>query len=177
VIYPKIGNPESSVLTRDDYEGLAQPLGTDSYAKAIRRIHRAAAIVEGQLERARAQMGRSFDPTLSAPWVDGLPPDLPASQPASPPPSNTPALIPPRPIGEVYDQFIADPRHAWSKRTVTAHGTTRKWVVEAFGADTAITDTSREKCREFVDLLRRMPAHADRAYRAVVQALAAQWCG
>ncbi|AMU94212.1 hypothetical protein AOA14_06280 [Sphingopyxis terrae subsp. terrae NBRC 15098] len=69
-----------------------------------------------------------------------------------------------RSISEVYDQFIADPKHNWSKRTAVAHVTTRKWVVEVFGGDTPITDISREGCREFVDLLRSMPQHADKRF-------------
>ncbi|MBV1690476.1 site-specific integrase [Novosphingobium sp. G106] len=88
-------------------------------------------------------------------------------------------MIQTRSIGEVYDMFIADPRHAWTKRTSIAHGTTRKWVLEAFGADTAIGGITREGCREFVDLLRRMPTHADKRFpdlpfRDVIAAAAAR---
>jgi hypothetical protein len=140
-------------------------LGTDSFAVAVRRIHRAAAMVESQFEQARADRGRASDPTLSQPLADGPPSPLLALYAAAPaPPVSGQASTPPRSIGEVYDMFIADPRHTWSKRTVIAHETTRKWVIEAFGADTAITDITREKCREFVDLLRRMPTHADKRF-------------
>jgi integrase len=140
-------------------------LGTDSFAVAVRRIHRAAAMVESQFEQARADLGSASDQTLFQPLADG-PPSLSGAQYFAQP---TPlvsgqASTPPRSIGEVYDMFIADPRHTWSKRTVIAHETTRKWVIEAFDADTAITDITREKCREFVDLLRRMPAHADKRF-------------
>ena len=76
-------------------------------------------------------------------------------------------------ISEIYDKFLADPKHLWSKRTIIAHKTTRKWVLEVFGASTPITAITRDGCREFVNLLRRMPPHADKRYpdlpvRAVV---------
>tara|TARA_R110000868_G_C10735798_1_gene751980 strand:- start:57 stop:539 length:483 start_codon:yes stop_codon:yes gene_type:complete len=69
-----------------------------------------------------------------------------------------------RTIGDVYDRYIADPKHAWSKRTAIAHTTTRKWVVEAFGEATSLNEITREACREFVELLRNMPAHADKRF-------------
>jgi hypothetical protein len=69
-----------------------------------------------------------------------------------------------RTISEIYDRFIADPRHPWSKRTAIAHITTRKWIAEAIGAETPITEITREGCREFVDLLRHLPRHADKRF-------------
>ena len=70
-----------------------------------------------------------------------------------------------RTIGEVYDSFIADPRHAWSKRTTIAHMTTRKWLIEAFGAETPLNEITRARiCREFVNLLLNMPPHADKRF-------------
>jgi len=120
-------------------------LGTDSFAVAVRRIHRAAAMVESQFEQARADLGRASDLTLSRPLADGPPPQSGAQYfaPQAPLVSGQ-ASTQPRSIGEVYDMFISDPRHTWSKRTVIAHETTRKWVIEAFDADTAITDITRE---------------------------------
>ena len=55
-----------------------------------------------------------------------------------------------RSISEVYDLYVADPKHNWSKRTSIAHAPTKRWVVEAFGESAPITGITREGCREFV---------------------------
>nr|WP_317893308.1 site-specific integrase [uncultured Sphingomonas sp.] len=138
-------------------------LDTDSYAMALRRIHRIAADVESEFERTRASIGRLTDPALIVTTLDDPPISLPwapaAPQPPAPPtPSNR------RTIGDVYDRFIADPKHQWSKRTQIAHATTRKWVVEVFGEQTALTDITREGCRDFVALLREMPKSAHQRF-------------
>lgn len=48
--------------------------------------------------------------------------------------------IPERTISEVYDQFLADPKHPWSKRTAVAHETARRWLMGVFGAQTPVTE-------------------------------------
>ena len=153
-------------------------LDTDSYAMALRRIHRIAADVESEFEKTRASIGRLADPALIVTTLDDPPISLPwapaaPQPPAPPPPSNR------RTIGDVYDRFIADPKHQWSKRTQIAHATTRKWVVEVFGEQTALTDITREGCRDFVALLREMPKSAhqrfpDMTIREVVAAAKAR---
>jgi integrase len=129
---------------------------------AVRRHHRAAASVESEFERARAGLGQAVDLTLIAPMTDGSgfsTPTIPVKATVE-----TAAVASVRSISEVYDRFIADPRFTWSTRTTIAHATTRKWVFETFGPETAISAISRERCREFVDLLRHMPSHADKRY-------------
>ena len=127
-------------------------------------------MVEAQFEQARSTEGRSFDHRLLethlAP-VSNCSPTAPLNGSYSIPSESPTATGPqaaPRSISGVYGQYIADPRHTWTKRTATAHTTTRKWVEGVFGADTPITAISREACREFVDLLRRMPRHADKRF-------------
>jgi hypothetical protein len=141
-------------------------LDTDSRKLAARRLYGVAALVEAEFERARSNLGQTVDPTLivtpAAPSFDGLPTVLASVDHFVSSQNVKPART--RSISEVYDQFIADPKHNWSKRTAVAHVTTRKWVVEVFGGDTPITDISREACREFVDLLRSMPQHADKRF-------------
>jgi len=138
-------------------------LDTDSYAMALRRIHRVAADVESQFEKARCSIGRTLDlMLLAAPVSDPviairLAPAAP-QPPARALPSNG------RTIGDVYDRFIADPKHQWSKRTQIAHATTRKWVVEVFGEGTPLTEITREGCRDFVALLREMPRSAHQRF-------------
>ncbi len=138
-------------------------LSTDSYSMALRRIHRVAAGIEAEFEKARCSTGSVIDPVLLATPISELSGStqlVPAvSQlPAPPSPSIT------RTIGDVYDRFIADPKHQWSKRTQIAHATTRKWVVEVFGEETALIDITREGCRDFVALLREMPRSAHQRF-------------
>ena len=138
-------------------------LETDSYTMAVRRLHRVAADIEAEFEKARGALGRTVDPVLLATGdregVINQALAVDAPQPSSPVPKPTT-----RTIAEVYDRFIADPRHIWSKRTAIAHTTTRKWIVETFGAGTPLGAITREGCREFVDLLRNMPRHADKRF-------------
>jgi integrase len=153
-------------------------LNTDSHAMALRRIHRVAAEVEAQFEKARCSIGRAVDLALIGHMDDAqavpMPCALAAPQPpAPPPPSST------RTIGDVYDRFIADPKHQWSKRTQIAHATTRKWVIEVFGEEAPLTGITREGCRDFVTLLREMPKNAhqrfpDMTIREVVAAAKAK---
>ncbi|WP_310533963.1 DUF6538 domain-containing protein [Novosphingobium sp.] len=139
-------------------------LDTDSYTGAVRRLHLAAIAVEAEFEQARHSLGKAIDPKLLM-TVDSRSGDGLAS--ASPPvdsavATDAVALDAPRTsertIGEVYVQFLADPKHTWSKRTTIAHETTRRWVMEVFGEQAPITEITREGCRQFVDLLRRMAA-------------------
>ncbi len=138
-------------------------LDTDSYATALRRIHRIAAEVEAGFEKMRCSIGRVIDPMLldvpvNDPSISAA--LIPAAaQPQAPlSPSST------RTIGNVYDRFIADPKHQWSKRTQIAHATTRKWVIEVFGEETPLSGITREGCRDFVALLREMPRSAHQRF-------------
>nr|WP_150131850.1 site-specific integrase [Sphingomonas carotinifaciens] len=138
-------------------------LDTDSYAMALRRIHKVAADVEAEFEKMRCSIGRVIDPELLAIPVSDPSRSTPlasaAPQPKTPPPpSNT------RTIGDVYDRFLADLKHQWSKRTQIAHATTRKWVIEVFGEETPLSGITREGCREFVALLREMPKNAHQRF-------------
>ncbi|MDB5715924.1 MAG: hypothetical protein JWO15_3321 [Sphingomonadales bacterium] len=140
-------------------------LETDSRSAAIRRLHRVAASVEAEFEQARTAVGRTLDPTLLKPLTNGSLISMALIPPGTLSVPTAESSVPPiRSIGEVYDRFIDDPRHTWSKRTAIAHTTTRKWIIEAFGAGKAITAISREECREFVELLRHMPSHADKRF-------------
>ena len=135
-------------------------LETDSYATALRRVHRVAADVEAEFEEARCSVGRSIDRALlDTKIIDPVfsTPPIPFAPPSEAPPST-------RSIGDVYDRFIADPKHTWSKRTQIAHATTRKWVIEVFGEDTPLTDINREGRRDFVALLREMPRSAHQRF-------------
>jgi integrase len=138
-------------------------LDTDSYAMALRRIHRIAADVESEFEKARGSIGEAVDLMLLARNVDDPARAGPAIWAAPQPPAPIP-LSSARTISDVYDRFIADPKHTWSKRTQIAHATTRKWVIEMFGEDTPLTGITREGCRDFVALLREMPRNAHQRF-------------
>jgi len=137
-------------------------LDTDSYTLALRRIHHVAAEVEAGFERARAGSGRTVDTSLFTTIARAPATHLSAASDI--PASNLSPKQSMRTIADVYDRFIADPRHTWSKRTSIAHATTRKWIIEAFGEGTPLNGITREGCREFVDLLRNMPRHADKRF-------------
>ncbi len=138
-------------------------LDTDSYAMALRRIHQVASTVEAEFEKARRSIGRAIDPALltniTGVRAGSTPVMRAVSQPPLPPPPSSR-----RTIGDVYDRFIADPKHQWSKRTQIAHATTRKWVVEVFDEDTPLIGITREGCRDFVALLREMPRSAHQRF-------------
>ncbi|KQU61531.1 hypothetical protein ASG67_16110 [Sphingomonas sp. Leaf339] len=138
-------------------------LETDSYSMALRRIHRVAAEVEALFEKARCSTGSVIDIVLLATPVS----DSSVSNPLAPAAPQPPAPLSPsstRTIGDVYDRFIADPKHQWSKRTQIAHATTRKWVIEVFGEETPLSGITREGCRDFVALLREMPKSAHQRF-------------
>jgi len=153
----------TDLLTVLPHREIWRSLDTDSYSMALRRIHHVAAEVEAAFEKARAGTGRIVDTTLITTSArattihQSAGSGTSASANAMPGPST-------RTIADVYDRFIADPRHTWSKRTAIAHGTTRKWIIEAFGNETPLGDITREGCREFVELLRNMPRHADKRF-------------
>ena len=140
-----------SVLGRRE---IWRSLGTDSYAVAVRRLYLTTTTVETVIEQARHSLGHAIDPkllvTLNAPSRDGLSPACPTATSGHVP--DTISLASPRAlersITAVYDQFLADPKQAWSKRTTVAHHTTRRWVIEVFGAQTPITDITRDGCRQ-----------------------------
>lgn len=67
-------------------------------------------------------------------------------------------------LGEVYRQYLSDPRHNRCHRTSEAYRTTERWIAEFFGADTPIGAISRERCRAFVDFLMSVPKNANKKY-------------
>jgi integrase len=148
-------------LTVLDRGEIWRSLDTDSLSVAVRRLHGVAASVEADFERARLVRGAEIDPALLSARLDSRATTMPETQATG---AHVVADISAATIGEVYDRYIADPRHVWTKRTITSHTTTRKWVIEAFGSETPLQAVTREGCREFVDLLRRMPRHADKRF-------------
>ena len=117
--------------------------------------------MEARFEQARSALGLIADPIIMMPssrdnWdvavVASEPPDAPS------PYSSSPTL------GEIYDLYVADPRHAWTKRTVISYQTTRTWLCDVFGANKPIDQITREGCREFMALLIKMPKHADKRF-------------
>ena len=75
---------------------------------------------------------------------------------------NPPALA--ATLGETYRLYLADPRHSRGHRTTEAYLTTQRWVEEFFGADTPVAFISRERCRDFVAFLLKVPKFADKRF-------------
>ena len=148
-------------------------LQTDSARIAVRRFPGVAAMIEEEFERARLSLNLIVDETLIRPSRDGSPSIMladivrgvveqienRAGQKAEPVVRKT--------ISEVYDAYLADPRQSWCPRTAQSYETTKRWVIDVFGAETPIDAITRESCREFVQLLLHMPRFAYKRYPGV----------
>ncbi|RYG87188.1 MAG: site-specific integrase [Alphaproteobacteria bacterium] len=148
-------------------------LQTDSARNAARRFPGVAAMIEEEFERARPSLSLTCDSTLIRPSRDGSPSILladivrgvveqlesRAGGQAEPVVSKT--------IAEVYDAYLADPRQSWCPRTAQSYETTKRWVIDVFGAETPIRAITRESCREFVQLLLHMPRFAYKRFPGV----------
>jgi integrase len=143
-------------------------LRTDSLEVAKRRLHAAAAEVEVEFERARliAMVGRSqssITPSITC-GGGGLIEQIAArvvttiSQTAANDRGSSVSL------GDVYGRYLADARHDWCPRTAHSYRTTRKWVIDGLGAETAMREITREQCRDFLNCVRTMPKHAEQRF-------------
>ena len=137
---------------------------------AARRVHAVAAAFEVEFEQTRHQLRMTVDEAfiepsetvrVQQPLLDLLT-DKIAERLRSATPSRTG-----KSLESVFDQFLADPRHDWCSRTGQSYRTTRRWVLDVFGADTPIDAITRESCREFVELLRRLPKHSDKRFAGI----------
>jgi len=162
----RVPNALKTVVGRSE---LWVSLNTGSYKTACRRIHAAAARIEARLELVRHGMNLN---EIDTQIVDGLsfdycsPKEIEQNgfQKRDPKHSDDAKI---KTLGTVYTEYTSDPRHSWSPRTALAHRTTEKWVLEFFGSGLGIASVSREKCRQFVDMLSRVPRHADRKYKGL----------
>ncbi len=147
-------------------------LKTDSYQTAVKRSYGVMASIEEQFEDARSGVTCTVNSDIfqripipstsfvSADVVHAISQLLANGLTKNPDEAVKAEVDVGITLGEVYDLYIADPRHTWSPRTKQAYRTTRRYVCEAFGEQTPIRNIAREDCRQFVSTLCAMPLHA-----------------
>ncbi|WP_394664577.1 DUF6538 domain-containing protein [uncultured Sphingomonas sp.] len=136
-------------------------LRTDSLKEAVRRSHVVAAEIETCFESARSFTASS--PKAISPSVAGARAIISIKQDDSVLKEvGSEGRV--TTLGDAYRLYLTDPRHSRGRRTTEAYLTTQRWVEEFFGADIPITSITRERCREFVSFLLKVPRHAHKRF-------------
>lgn len=135
-------------------------LRTDSLTVAMRRLPSVIASIEVEIERARAMAGLPVDATLVRPfWHD--PPEHTA---LTAPPQTASIAAAPLTLAEAKRSYIDDPTRAWAANTREAYETSRKLAIAVIGGEVPLASISRAHCREFLDVLRFLPANATKLF-------------
>ena len=113
-----------------------------------------------EIEHARAMAGMPIDATLILPLKDD-PERLGAIPPA---PIASVQADSPLTLGEAYRNYIDDPTRAWTANTREAYETSRKLAIAVIGETVPIASISRTHCRNFLDVLRFLPANAGKLF-------------
>ncbi|MBX7494322.1 tyrosine-type recombinase/integrase [Qipengyuania sp. 6B39] len=125
---------------------------------------RVVAQIESQIELARSMAGMAVDAALFRPSNDDL------DQLQAPIPSNldrcssTNAEAPPLTLAEAYRSYIDDPTRSWTASTREAYETSRKLAIAVIGGDLPLASISRAHCRDFLEVLRFLPANAGKLF-------------
>lgn len=135
-------------------------LRTDSLSVALRRLPRVVARIEMEIEHARALAGLPVDATLFLPSGDDAAGH--AIRIARPPASVQPDS--PLSLAEAYGNYIDDPTRAWTANTREAYETSRRLAIAVIGGEVPISSVSRTHCRDFLDVLRFLPANAGKLF-------------
>jgi integrase len=135
-------------------------LRTDSIAVAARRLPSVVARIEMEIEQARAMAGMPIDPALILPLND----DSDVRPSASPPAPSRVQADTALTLGEAYRSYIDDPTRAWTANTREAYETSRKLAIAVIGEALPIASVSRTHCRDFLDVLRFLPANAGKLF-------------
>ena len=114
-----------------------------------------------EIERARATAGFPIDPTLILPLNDALRECPSTSRPAQIAIVQADAALT---LGEAYRSYIDDPTRAWTANTREAYETSRKLAIAVIGEALPIASVSRTHCRDFLDVLRFLPANAGKLF-------------
>jgi integrase len=136
-------------------------LRTDSLAVAIRRLPSVVARIEMEIEQSRARAGMTVDETLILPLRDD-PPVHPVAIPLAP--TTSVESLRPLTFGAAYRNYIDDPTRAWTANTREAYETCRKLAIAVIGEAVPIASISRTHCRDFLDVLRFLPANAGKLF-------------
>ena len=136
-------------------------LRTDSLSVARRRLPSVLARIEMEIEHARAMAGLPVDATLARPLRDDPAEPRVAIKPM---PTSTVLPIGPMTLGDAYRSYIDDPTRAWTANTREAYETSRKLAIAVIGESVPIGSISRTHCRDFLDVLRFLPANANKLF-------------
>ena len=138
-------------------------LCTTSEAEAVRRSHAVLAVIEADLAEARLGIGQNVDPIVMArSQAHSLRPFETCGLRTLP---NDSLMRPDQAsVSELFAKFLSDPTQDWSSRTRLAYETTERLAVSILGASTPLSDLTRSKCREFIEILRFLPKGASRAF-------------
>lgn len=67
-------------------------------------------------------------------------------------------------IDALYHRYMDDPARNRSKKTVMTYQSVYNVLMEVFGQDKLISDISRGDCRQFMDVVRHLPANAKKKF-------------
>ena len=67
-------------------------------------------------------------------------------------------------LAEAYRRYIDDPTRAWTANTREAYETSRRLAIAVIGEAVPIASISRTHCRDFLDVLRFLPANASKLF-------------
>ena len=114
-----------------------------------------------EIEHARAMAGLPFDATL----IGSLKDNLGEHAIEIAPPLNT-NVQPDKPLtlGEAYRSYIDDPTRAWTANTREAYETSRRLAIAVIGEGVPVSSISRAHCRDMLDVLRFLPANANKLF-------------
>ncbi|GGF76951.1 hypothetical protein GCM10011332_33650 [Terasakiella brassicae] len=67
-------------------------------------------------------------------------------------------------LDDLYQRYMDDPARNRSKKTVMTYQSVYNVLIDIFGADKPIADIDREDCRQFMDVVRHLPANARKKF-------------
>ncbi len=67
-------------------------------------------------------------------------------------------------LDDLYHRYMDDPARSRSKKTIMTYQSVYNVLMELFGRDRLISDIDREDCRQFMDVVRHLPANAKKKF-------------
>lgn len=67
-------------------------------------------------------------------------------------------------LDDLYRRYMDDPARNRSRKTVMTYQSVYNVLMDIFGADKPIADIDREDCRQFMDVVRHLPANAKKKF-------------
>ena|GEM_PF-6490027 len=72
-------------------------------------------------------------------------------------------------LDDLYHRYMDDPARNRSKKTIMTYQSVYNVLMDIFGADKPIIDIDREDCRQFLDVVRHLPANARKKFPIIQQ--------